>query len=199
MRTLNANGQALHARILAGDAGATRFALLHIAFTVAQRWAIAGTTVSWSSQTWTARDLALSNIQSEQGDISHIQITLPGVTDAERALAFEDSEGAAVNLYMAWFDKDGATTGTPGTVGDALLLWAGELDQPGWTTGLGETNAIHFTAESRASICLRPSVSRYTGDEQRRLYSGDTSLDFDPKTDGGPLVWPGAGFFRVPT
>jgi hypothetical protein len=197
MRTLNANGAALQTRILAGDAGATRIVLLHIAFTVAQRWALAGSAVSWSSETWSARDIVLSNIQSEQGDLSHIQITSPGVTDSERALAFEDSEGAACNVYFAWFDKDGATTGTPGTVGDALLMWAGELDQPGWTTGLGETNAIHFTAESRASIALHPSVSRYSNDEQQRLFSGDTSLDFDPRADGGPKPWPSADFYKV--
>lgn len=197
MRTLNANGAALHARILAGDGGATRIVLLHIAFATAQRWAITGTTVSWDSQTWTARDVLLSNIQSEQGDFSHIQITLPGVSDSERAIAFEDSEGLACNVYLAWFDKDGATTGTPGSVGDALLVWSGELDQPGWQTGLGETNAIHFTAESRAAIAMRQRVSRYTNDEQQRLYSGDTSLDFDPRTDGGPKPWPNADFYRI--
>lgn len=194
MRTLNANGAALQARRLAGEPIPVVW-LLFIDFASPQRWAISGTPLSWSSQTWAARDILLSNVQSEQGDLSHVQITLPGVTDAERALAFEDSEGATVEIYRAWVDPDGATTGTAGSVGDALLFWAGELDQPGWQDGRG--SVVHFTAESRASVALRPSVSRYTHDEQQRLNPGDTFLDIDPATDAGPLVWPAASFFRV--
>lgn len=194
MRTLNANGQALQARRLAGEQIPV-IPLLYIAFATPQRWAIAGHSVSWSSQTWAARDILLSNLQSEQGDFSHIQITLPGVTDPERALAFEDCDGLTVQIYRAWIDPDGSTTGTPGGVGDALLMWAGELDQPGWQSG--RESVLHFTAESLASIALRPRASRYTNDEQQRLHAGDTSLDFDPATDAGPLSWPAASYFRV--
>lgn len=196
MRALNANGQALQARRLAGESIPV-VPLLFIDFASPQRWALHGVDLVWSAQTWSHREVLLSNIQSEQGDLSQIQITLPGVSDAERALAFEDCEGVEVLIYRAWVDPDGATLGaaSAGGVADALLYWSGELDIPGWSTG--QSSMAHFIAESRASIAMRPSVSRYTNDEQQRLFPGDTSLDFDPATDRGPLVWPAASYFRV--
>ena len=80
-------------------------------------------------------------------------------------------------------------------VGDALLFWEGELDQAGWQAG--RESIAHFTAESLASVALRPKPSRYTNDEQQRLYPGDTSLDVDPATDAATVVWPAASYFRV--
>lgn len=201
-RTLNTNGAALQARRLAGEKIPV-VPLLYLGpnpvtgtgIAVAQRWAIDGVDRVWASNTWTRRDVQLGNIQSEVSELSAVQITLPGVTDPERALVFSDVEGSLVEIYRAWVDPDGATTGTPGSVGDALLFWSGELDQAGWQAG--RVAVAHFTAESLASIALRTKPSRYTNEEQQRLFAGDTSLDVDPATDAAPLVWPAAGFFRV--
>lgn len=204
MRALNASGAALQVRRLAGE----RIPVIPLLYlgpnaitgtgiAVAQRWAIDGTARVWSSQTWVARDIVLSNIQSEMSEHSAMQITLPGVSDTERALAFSDVEGSQVLLYRAWVDPDGATTGTPGSVADALLYWEGELDQAGWQAG--SISVVHFTAESLASIALRTKPSRYTNDEQQRLFPGDTSLDRDPATDAAFITWPAATFFHVPT
>lgn len=202
MRTLNTNGAALQARRLAGE----RIPVVPLLYlgpnpvtgtgiAVAQRWAIDGTPRVWDSQTWAARDIVLGNLQSEVSEFSGITITLPAVTDPERALVFSDVEGSLVRIYRAWVDPDGATTGTPGAVGDALLFWEGELDQAGWQAG--RESIAHFTAESLASVALRPKPSRYTNDEQQRLSPGDTSLDVDPATDAATIVWPAASFFRV--
>ena len=76
-----------------------------------------------------------------------------------------------------------------------MQVWAGELDMPGWQGG--PEALVHFSAESRASIALRQRPSRYTHDEQQRLYAGDTSLNFDPATDAAPVVWPAASYFRT--
>jgi hypothetical protein len=46
-------------------------------------------------------------------------------------------------------------------------------------------------------VALRPRVTRYTNNEQQRLYPGDTSLDVDPLTDAASLVWPAASYFKV--
>lgn len=202
MRTLNANGAALQARRLAGEKIPV-VPLLYLGpnavtgtgIAVAQRWAIDGVDRVWGGFTWTRRDVALGNIQSEVSEFSALQITLPGVTDSERALVFSDVEGSLVEIYRAWVDPDGATTGTPGSVGDALLFWSGELDQAGWQAG--RVAVAHFTAESLASIALRTKPSRYTNEEQQRLFPGDTSLDVDPATDAAPVVWPAASFFKV--
>lgn len=202
MRTLNTNGAALQARRLAGEKIPV-VPLLYLGpnpttgtgIAVAQRWAIDDVDRVWGGFTWTRRDVALSNIQSELSELSAMQITLPGVTDPERALVFSDVEGSQVELYRAWVDPTGATTGTPGSVADALLFWSGELDQAGWQAG--SLSVAHFTAESLASISLRTKPSRYTNEEQQRLFTGDTSLNVDPATDAAPLVWPAASFFRV--
>lgn len=202
MRTLNAHGAALQARRLAGEKIPV-VPLLYLGpnavtgtgIAVAQRWAIDGVDRVWGGFTWTRRDVGLGNIQSEVSEFSAVQITLPGVTDPERALVFSDVEGSLVEIYRAWVDPDGATTGTPGSVGDALLFWSGELDQAGWQAG--RVAVAHFTAESLASIALRTKPSRYTNEEQQRLFPGDTSLDVDPATDAAPVVWPAASFFKV--
>lgn len=188
MRTLNTAGQALLDRLVAGEKIPV-VDLLYMGLPVPQRWALAGVPLVWGGNTWQARDIAISELADEVPSINNLRITLPGVTESERALALDgDIEGAAVELYKALVDPD------TGAVGDALLVWAGELDMPGWQ--YGREAAVHFSAEHRATIALRPRVSRYTNDEQQRLYAGDTSLDIDPATDGGDLIWPAAGFYK---
>jgi len=201
-RTLNANGTALQARRLAGEKIPV-VPLLYLGpnpvtgtgIAVAQRWALDGVDRVWGGFTWTRRDVHLGDLQSEVSELSAVQIMLPGVSDSERALAFSDVEGSLVEIYRAWVDPNGATTGTPGSVGDALLFWSGELDQSGWQAG--GIALAHFTAESLASIALRAKPSRYTNEEQQRLFTGDTSLNVDPGTDAAPVVWPAATYFQV--
>lgn len=188
MRTLNGTAQALQAARLTG-AKVPVVRLLYLGLASPQRWAVAGAPLVWGGYTWAARDVALGEVQSEIGDFPALSITLPGVTDAERALAFADVEGAPVEVYRAWVDP------TTGAVADALLVWSGALDVPGWQAGAEAM--VHFTAESRAALAMQVNAIRYTDDEQRRQHAGDTSLDFDPATDAGPVVWPAAGYFRV--
>jgi hypothetical protein len=56
---------------------------------------------------------------------------------------------------------------------------------------------VNFTAEHRQELAAQSKPSRYTNDEQQRLFPGDTALDFDPATDAAPLVWPAASYFKV--
>jgi hypothetical protein len=186
--TLNAGGQALQARRLLGEKIPVVW-LLYLGLAAPQRYALAGVDLVWGGHTWTARDVVISDVEDDVSDYSALQITLPGVTDPERAQAFADVEGAAVQLYRAWVDPATAQ------VADAVLRWSGELDVPGWQ--VGREALVHFVAESRAAIALRPSPIRYTNEEQQRLYPGDTSLDFDPATDAKPVAWPAASWFRV--
>lgn len=187
MRTLGSTGTALLNRYLAGEKIAI-VQLVHLALSTAQRWAIGGTEVVWDGHTWAPREIVLSNIDNEVGPSDAIQITLPGISDAERALAFSDVDGKDCNLYVALVDPDTAAA-------DAVLVWSGQLDVAGWQAG--RQSVVHYTAESMLAVALRPRVSRYTNEEQLRLYPGDTSLDVDPATDAAPLVWPAASYFRV--
>ena len=79
-------------------------------------------------------------------------------------------------------------------VADAPFAWAGVLEVPAIEDG--PTATIAVTAEHRGAVAVRVKPSRYTSDEQQRLYSGDTSLNFDPATDAAPLAWPAASYFK---
>lgn len=190
MRTLNAEALALIDASVSGAVKIGAVYLLFIDFDVPQRWAIAGRDLVWSGYTWTKRDIEIEPPEDSTGEVSGLKIMLPAVTESERALAVDPgSEGAAVELRVALVDL------STGVVADAMLAWKGEIDIPGWQFGAEST--AHFNAEHLAIIAMRPRPSRYTNDEQQRLYPGDTCLDFDPATDAGRLVWPAAGFFKV--
>ena len=188
MKSLNVAGQALQARRVAGEK-IPIVDLVYLGLTVPQRWAVCGLQLVWGGYTWAARDVRLSDVQRSIADYSALQITLPAIADAERALAFADVEGAPVEIYRAWVDPQ------TGVVADAILRWAGELDLAGWQDGAEAY--VHFGAESRAALALTPKVSRYTNDEQQRINPGDTCFDFDPATDAAPLVWPAASYWKV--
>lgn len=188
MKTLNTAGQALYDRLLAGE----QIPLVPLVFfdlTVPQRWAVCGVPLVWDGNTYAARDIGVERIEHDTQSMPGLRFMLPGASESELALAFDDVEGSAVELYAALVDPD------TGVVADVIDLWAGSLDVPGWEDG--PTATVIFSAEHRGTTALRQRVSRYTNDEQLRLYSGDTSLDVDPGTDKAPVVWPNASYFRV--
>lgn len=189
MRTPDAAVLALRARALAGEK-IPRLPLVYFGLTVPQRWALAGLPLVWGGYTWAAQDMGISELKNEVGRFNNLRFTLAAVTPAQRALAASDVEGAPVAVYMATVDP------STGVVAGAEQVFAGELDQPGWQDG--PQALAHFTAEHAGNIALRYRGSRYTHDEQLRLYPGDTSLDVDPLTDAAPLVWPAQSFFKVP-
>lgn len=190
MRTLSPEAQALKARIEAGER-AELVPLLYLGLPVPQRWALGGAPLPWGGHTWVAQDLSLQQVVDDLASPGGLRVDLPGVTPAQVALGVDDTvEGSEVICYLAWVDT------ANGTVADAIQVWSGELDVPGWEDG--PTAVVHFTAEHRAALAYRPRPVRYTNDDQQRLYPGDTSLNIDPATDSGPLVWPGASYGRVP-
>lgn len=191
MRTLNTAAAALRTRELAGEMIPVVM-LVHFALPVPQRWALCGIPLVWGGYTWEPLDIAVSEIKDDANQASGLRFTLPGVTDAQLALAMSgDVEGSAVTLRLAWVDPSN------GAVADAVQVWAGELDVAGWQDG--PEAVVHYTAEHRSGVALRPRVSRYTDDEQNRLSAGDTSLNIDPQTDAPPIVWPAASYFYAPT
>lgn len=189
MRTVNAPAAALRARRLAGEK-IPQVPLVFVDFVGApQRWALCSVPLVWGGYTWEPLDIAIGSVTDALQQADGIRLTLPAATPAQLALAAQDSEGAVVRIYLA--DVDPSTA----EVADAMQVWVGVLDQPGWQDG-GRALA-HFRAEPLAQVALRDRVSRYTHDEQHRLYPGDTALDVDPMTDAAPQVWPAASFFRV--
>ena len=187
MRTLTVAGQALLDRAVAGEK-IPLVRLVEAQFTVPQYWAVCGFPLVWNSHTWVPNEIQVSSIEHDVGALNGFVITLPGVTPAEIALAFDTVEDVPVLTYMALVDP------ADGTVADAWLEGSGQIDTAGFEDGA--TATIHFSVESRGALMLRQRPSRYTNDEQQRLYPGDTCLDYDPAQDAAGLVWPAASYFH---
>jgi hypothetical protein len=189
MRPLNPAAAALLARIEAGEQ-IPLVQLVELGFSPVERYTTAGYDIEWGGNTWGALGMQIEPVTAAFGDMPGLSIALPAITPEAIALALaDDIEGVTLRLYDAIIDPD------TGEVAQAVLAWSGTLTQPQLEDG--RTAAVTLNAEHRGVVALRPKVSRYTNDEQQRLYPGDTSLDFDPATDAGPLVWPAASFFRI--
>lgn len=189
MRALNSEAQALQARAIAGETIPIHL-LVFFDLDVPQRWAVGGTPLVWGGHTWAAQEMLIDAISDDVAQPSGLRFTLPAVFESEIALAVDDDiEGSEVEVYMAFVDP------ATGEVADAVLVWSGELDIPGWQDG--PEALAHFTAEHRGTIAMRSRPLRYTDSDQRRLYAGDTSLAFDPATDAAPVVWPANSYFKV--
>lgn len=187
MRTLNTEGQALLARLLAGEQIPVPL-LVQFDLAVVQRVCTAGIPLVWGGHTWQPTEIVVSPIEDEDAEFPNVSFTLPGVTESQLALALvEDVQGARARVWMAWVDPD------DGTVADAVLVWSGELDVP--TLEDGPQASVTVNAEHRGAVALRPRVRRYTHDEQQRISAGDTSLDVDAGLDRPPLEWPRASWF----
>lgn len=164
--------------------------LVAIGFTVPQYYAQCGHAKTWNSITWQPLDIAISALDDSADARNALRFTFPGVTTTELALALSgDVEGSTVDVYLAICNP------ADGTVADAKLRWSGQLDIPGWQDGAEAV--VHFTAEHLAEMAARPKPLRYTHDAQQRISAGDTFLEVDPVTDGAPIVWPAASFFKV--
>lgn len=189
MRTVSVDAQALLDRIADGEQIPV-VQLVEMEFPTTLRFTTAGRDITWDGNTWTSAGMGtIDAIEDEQGQVAALQFTLPGVTEEQIAIALgDDVDGTTVRVYDALVDPD------DGTVADAVLAWAGTLNVPGIEDGA--TASIVITAEHRGLTALRPKPRRYTNDEQQRLYPGDTSLDIDPATDAGPVVWPAASYYR---
>lgn len=190
MRDINAEGMALHDRLLAGEQ-VPLVQLVVIEFTGATVYlTTAGCTVRWAGQVWLPAGLGkVEAIEDTASELRPLQFTLPGLTPEQIAVALDPgTEGRTVRVYDALIDPD------TGVCADAVLAWSGTLNVP--TLQDGESADLTVTAEHRGMQAVRPKPSRYTDDEQRRLFAGDTCLAFDPATDAAPLVWPAASFFR---
>jgi hypothetical protein len=191
MRTINTDGLALLTRAQQGEQlPITQLVRIDFA-AVTVYLTTAGAAITWDGQTWEPAGLgAIEAVEDTASEMPPLRFTMPGLNADQLYVALEaGTEGSAVRVYDALIDPD------TGVCEDAVLAWSGSLNVPELVDG--EQADMTVTAEHRGMLAIRPKPSRYTDDEQRRLYPGDTSLNFDPATDAAPLVWPAASFFRV--
>lgn len=188
MRALNATALALLSRIESGEQ-IPAVQLVEFGFTPTERYTTAGVQIVWGGYTWLPLGLGIEPVDDSAGDMPGLTFALPGVSEAVIAQALNSQvEGVSVRVYDALVDPQSAV------VADAVLAWSGTLNVPGIEDGPRAT--VNMGAEHRGALALRPKASRYTHDEQSRLYPGDTALKFDPATDAAPLAWPAASYFR---
>jgi hypothetical protein len=189
MRTLTVAAQNLLDRIAAGEI-IPMVQLVRVDTTPTMYLTTAGIALAWGGHTWQPVGLQIEPISdTATGEIDQLVFTLPAVTEDQIANGLtEDVAGVSVRVFDALVDP------ATGAVADAKQAWAGALSVP--TLQYGAEATLSWTAEHRAARALRAKPSRYTNDEQRRLYPGDTSLDIDPQTDAKPLAWPAASFFK---
>ena len=75
----------------------------------------------------------------------------------------------------------------PTVIGDPILIFDGKLDQMNWEED-GETARIVVNAESRLIDLERSRESRYTEQEQKRRYAGDTFFDYTAESVNREIV-----------
>ena len=190
MRVLNTAGQALLARMLAGEQVPV-VQLVEVQFAAATVYlTTAGARIVWAGQNWEPAGLGvIEPIEDTATEMPALRVTLPALTPEQLFVALEPgTEGRPVRVYDALVDPD------TGECADAVPAWSGTLNVPALQDGPQADLVV--TAEHRGMLALRPKASRYTDDEQRRLYPGDNFCNVDPVTDAKPLAWPAASFFR---
>lgn len=189
MRAMNAEALALLASVAAGDR-VSIVQLVELRFPTVLYLTTAGGPIDWDGETWTPAGLgAIEAIEDSADELLQLRFTLPGLNEQQIAVALEPAEGTVVVVYDGWLDP------ATGECVHAERVWKGTMNVPTLVDG-GQAD-LTVTAEHQGMLALRPKPSRYTNDEQQRLYPGDTSLDFDPKTDAGPFPWPAASFFKA--
>lgn len=190
MRTLTAPGQALLDRMLAGEQ-IPCVQLVQMDLDAILYLTTANHDIVWSGQTWVRSTIArIEPIEDgATGELQGLAFTISGVNEAALSLALtEPVEGRGVHVWDVFLDP------ATGEAVDGVVAFTGLLNAPAVEDG--PTAIVSVTAEHRGVAAVRAKPSRYTHDEQTRLHTGDTSLDFDIPTDAAALAWPKASFFR---
>lgn len=129
-------------------------------------------------------------VQDSPAEIKPLAFRLSGVPSAMVSLALsEPVQGKAVRIKSLMLDPSTYQPFTP------RLRWQGRGDFLALADG-PDTAVITFTAEHGAIDLLRGSPSYWSDAEQRRLFSGDPSLQYLVDQVEQRAVWPAASFFR---
>jgi hypothetical protein len=141
--------------------------------------------LSWNGQTWvgTGTLLQVSQIQENAETVaSGATITLSGVPTELISLALGSvRQGRAGKIYLGFFSSGSIVT-------DPVLVFEGKLDVPVIEED-GDTATIAIAYESRLIDLQKPRESRYTNEDQQRVYPGDLGFEFVPSLQEKTLNW----------
>lgn len=103
-----------------------------------------------------------------------ITISLTGVDPVYLSAALQSiRQGLPARVYLLLLDSSRAV------IADPISIWSGFTDVPEIVEG-GDTATISISVESRLLELERSGTSRYTDEEQQRLWPGDRGFEFVP-------------------
>lgn len=147
--------------------------------------------IQWLGNTYIGgKAIGSSSIKDQGGSVVGLQFSLSGVQNDTLAIALaEPIQGKLVQVWTAILDPDTQT------ILDALLTWAGTLDQMPIQQTAGAA-VINVTAEHRGIAFARAKGKNYTDGDQQALFPGDKCLQFIVAQSQHQDVWPAASFFK---
>jgi len=128
---------------------------------------------------------------SESNELRAYDLTveLSGVPNDSVAVALTEAyQGREGVVWEVLFDR-----ATGAVIADPVVIFRGRMDQ--MTVQMGQAAKVTVKLINRLADWERPKLSRYTDEEQTRLYAGDDGLKFVAATVEKELVWPAAGFW----
>lgn len=142
-------------------------------------------TISWNGQSWTGTGTLLSVSEvSENSDTAATgaSVTLNGIPQDLISLALaECQQGALGKIYFGVLSNGSV-------LADPIILFEGKLDVPTIDED-AEFASITITYESRLINLERPRVTRYTKEDQIRLFHGDKGFDYVPSIQDQRITW----------
>lgn len=121
-------------------------------------------------------------------DPSYFDVTLSGVkTELLSAALNEDYVNRECFVYLCVMDESYKSIGTP------WQFFYGKITDMQCT--YGTDSQIVVTAADEAYEWDRPKLERYTDQEQRQKYPGDTGFRFVAQLSGKTLIWPSRQWF----
>ena len=128
----------------------------------------------------------------ETGELqaSGLDLSLTGIDPDNINAAFENAQGRAGKVYLAFLDANYVL------VVDPVLMFSGRIDSV--TVELGEVGTVRVALENRLVAWERPKVRRYTNEDQQQRFSGDLFLEFVAQTVDKELLWGVGSLDQVP-
>lgn len=142
--------------------------------------------LSWNSEVWSGVGNlgGVSNIQ-ENSDIqaNGVTVTMSGIPSDLISLVLGDViQGKLGKIYFGFLNVNGTI------IDDPVLMFEGRLDVPQISENGGDAT-IQISYESRLIDLQKSRESRYTNEDQQRIYAGDLGFEFVPDLADKQITW----------
>jgi hypothetical protein len=149
------------------------------------RLSTAGGPLSWNGQTWIGAGM-LGTVEamkeSTNLEAHGVRLTLSGIDPEVIAIALGESyQGRPARVWLALINEAGAI------VADPLLVVSGRMDTMQVTPGA--TAAVSIAVENDLAMWARPQVTRFTNEDQQRLYPGDKGFEYVVEASDRTIQW----------